>query len=37
MDLYAFEEVLKTGCENFVEAGLTLGQIREPLDRISKL
>ncbi len=29
MDLYSFEEVLKTATENFVQAGLALGQIRD--------
>ena len=29
MDLYAFAEVLKTVCENVVEAGLALRQIRD--------
>ena len=29
MDLNAFEEVVTPACENFVEAGLALGQIRD--------
>src|SRR5438105_4860117 len=29
MGLYSFEEVLKAACQNFVEAGLALGQIRD--------